>query len=904
MLRIDTRLCLVLLTLAYAGVIESFVQAATNRESTQPREAAQTARHAPPKRHSIAGATIGSDDSPAKSIGDVTRPGPRKRQNGNVSIRNVGHGADATGKATGAATSQALPCHVPDQQFHFGWSMIHSDADFNSVAAVSFEASDVSQIEIIRWWGAYEDVFGGRECATIPKNDMFSITIHHDAGGQPGGIFHVVSPPSPIERTATGNEIQLVGIHSEYLYSVTLAKPLQLSAGETYWLSIVHAAEDLCAWSWETAEHSPARQAVWDTGTGFTEYPFGLGFCLTTPADCNENGIDDILDIGAGSSADCQPNGMPDECEADCNGNDSPDACDIRDEISFDCDADGIPDDCMLPLGACMDTNCNGQADWCEPLFYFDCNDNNIYDQCDISCGEPGGFCDVEGCGSETDCNRNCVPDRCETAPTASAPGGLCDDKSCRPDGNENGIPDECEDGCLSDHADGDIDCDADLRDYLLMQRCFTGTLGPVAPAGYDTREDFPDACDCFDQDFDGDVDKDDLIVLRPEFNQFDPICSYCPDVWSTSLGQAVSYYDFSHTPLPAGFFGDNSEPFAGILELKGVRSEPPDPAFFDAPEQWDTRIVHPQPQFDPDLFPCHQYVTVPIRPDGLRLTGKSPLLLGSQPASGDCNENGCDDLEETAADCDVTACGCATDTNSDGVPDVCQSWLAEVSLSFADSQPGKMFIRTTHFNGGYFSTDFTLQPRFTFYLLHDLQQQKPASEVRTVTMDTGLQGLPGLSMSFEDVPWSREVDDSFGLFAMNCAQGNFIAGIDTGQPPVQSAASSLSSSSLGYNFPETTCTSHINEGEEHHFCPGECNPEPSCHYVGAAPDAIPPNTCHCESFKHRLPDDIWLEECEEGEMCAEVTAPLTYQCDAHSLCRRLYGLSHDEPCSHPPHCP
>ncbi|MEM7307188.1 MAG: hypothetical protein AAF682_10985 [Planctomycetota bacterium] len=50
--------------------------------------------------------------------------------------------------------------------------------------------------------------------------------------------------------------------------------------------------------------------------------------------DCNGNGLDDALDIAAGTST-------------DCNGNGVPDSCDIQLGASFDQDLDGIPDDCQ-----------------------------------------------------------------------------------------------------------------------------------------------------------------------------------------------------------------------------------------------------------------------------------------------------------------------------------------------------------------------------------------------------------------------------------------------------------------------------------------------------------------------------------------------------------------------------
>ncbi len=49
--------------------------------------------------------------------------------------------------------------------------------------------------------------------------------------------------------------------------------------------------------------------------------------------DCNNNGIDDVVDIYTGTSTDCNGNGYPDECDipttddADCSGNGVPDVC-------------------------------------------------------------------------------------------------------------------------------------------------------------------------------------------------------------------------------------------------------------------------------------------------------------------------------------------------------------------------------------------------------------------------------------------------------------------------------------------------------------------------------------------------------------------------------------------------
>ncbi|MGD2108481.1 MAG: hypothetical protein PVI86_03725 [Phycisphaerae bacterium] len=63
-----------------------------------------------------------------------------------------------------------------------------------------------------------------------------------------------------------------------------------------------------------------------------------------------------------------------------------------------------------------------------------DCNENEIPDECDISCSDPGDPChDIVGCGELEDCNENQVPDECDVAEGTSS------------DEDGNGVPDECE---------------------------------------------------------------------------------------------------------------------------------------------------------------------------------------------------------------------------------------------------------------------------------------------------------------------------------------------------------------------------------------------------------------------------------------------------------------------------
>ena len=121
--------------------------------------------------------------------------------------------------------------------------------------------------------------------------------------------------------------------------------------------------------------------------------------------------------------------------------------------------------DCGAAVGACCDgqgcimgsaSQCSlsggvYQGDWshCEGagsiVYCGDCNANGIKDACDISCGAPGGPCDLPGCGQGPDCNGNLVLDSCDFI--------SMDSRDC----NSNQIPDEC------DASQAVFDCNVNL---------------------------------------------------------------------------------------------------------------------------------------------------------------------------------------------------------------------------------------------------------------------------------------------------------------------------------------------------------------------------------------------------------------------------------------------------------
>ncbi|HRX84841.1 MAG TPA: hypothetical protein P5572_07470 [Phycisphaerae bacterium] len=178
-------------------------------------------------------------------------------------------------------------------------------------------------------------------------------------------------------------------------------------------------------------------------------------YYLRIPIDCNENGVDDADDIAAGTSLDCDSNGVPDECDRDCDNSGVVDACEVAAGSAPDCDHNGVPDSC--------DRDCDGSGgvDACEVAAGStpDCDHNGNPDACDIASG------------LLADCDGSGVPDVCEVATGA------------RPDCNANGIPDAC------DIAAGrESDCDAngvpDVCDRVVLRRSITPPTAALSCIG------------------------------------------------------------------------------------------------------------------------------------------------------------------------------------------------------------------------------------------------------------------------------------------------------------------------------------------------------------------------------------------------------------------------------------
>ncbi|MCP3982729.1 MAG: hypothetical protein GY716_25845 [bacterium] len=154
--------------------------------------------------------------------------------------------------------------------------------------------------------------------------------------------------------------------------------------------------------------------------------------------DCNNNTVEDSVDVAQGTSLDCNGNDVPDECETDCNANNIPDECDILNMTSEDCQQNGVPDECDYVDGALFDCNGNTLADICEIADGVtpDCNLNSIPDDCEPNDCNSNGVpddCDLTA-QTSADCNLNAVPDECDI------------DMGTSQDADGNDVADECED--------------------------------------------------------------------------------------------------------------------------------------------------------------------------------------------------------------------------------------------------------------------------------------------------------------------------------------------------------------------------------------------------------------------------------------------------------------------------
>jgi hypothetical protein len=299
-----------------------------------------------------------------------------------------------------------------------GGALGENDVDNGTTTLLSpvFDASGLGAPRI-RYWRWYSNQTGAE-----PNTDIFEV----DISGNGGSTWTSVEVVGPSGVGSDGGWFE-----HEFAISDVLAPTANMR--------MRFVASDLAGGSIIEAAIDDIR---------------GTDLASSGITDCNNNGIDDSVDISNGTSQDCDANGVPDECQADCDSDGIPDVCEtdcntngipddcesfsdcnnngIPDECEPDCDNDGLPDDCEA------DCNGNGTPDDCESIN--DCNSNGIPDECEPDCDNDGI---PDAC--ETDCNGNGTPDDCESINDCKA-NGIPDE--CEPDCDNDGTPDECETDC------------------------------------------------------------------------------------------------------------------------------------------------------------------------------------------------------------------------------------------------------------------------------------------------------------------------------------------------------------------------------------------------------------------------------------------------------------------------
>lgn len=123
-----------------------------------------------------------------------------------------------------------------------------SDPDFSQSVAENFIVSSTGNVTQIKIWGCYVS------SNLVPATDSFTVIFHADSSGSPGAAISTQNNV-PVVRQATGGFVAFG--YSEYLYTLTLATPVNLTPG-TYWVEIYNnSTGDFFAW--ESGTLDPAN---------------------------------------------------------------------------------------------------------------------------------------------------------------------------------------------------------------------------------------------------------------------------------------------------------------------------------------------------------------------------------------------------------------------------------------------------------------------------------------------------------------------------------------------------------------------------------------------------------------------------------------------------------------------
>ncbi|MFH0983554.1 MAG: thrombospondin type 3 repeat-containing protein [Planctomycetota bacterium] len=271
---------------------------------------------------------------------------------------------------------------------------------------------------------------------------------------------------------------------------------------------------------------------------------------------------------------------------------------------------------------------------------------------------------------------------------------------------------------------------------------------------------------------------------------------------------------DTCSPPIPPGFFGPGSDPFEGEVCLNGV---PLGTTPYGSFEVADTLIQRQQDPFDPCDLAAGTSV-VPTEMVGLNLVSLAPITV----------------------------------TYYGGMDE--EQWDVSVGLSQYQPTMGYVQAYRSHCNGGTYSSDFNVWPKFTFTRI-----VPPPPEVKTLDTGNPIWGLCAIHLHQVVSPWVIAADPNLALDNPWCS--DFHPSIeDPEQLP-------LSSCDCNVNGRRDDCdiAQGLSQDCQSNGVPDECDPD-------ADVDLVPDDCDNCPEDYNPVQEDT------DGDLMGDACDPCPMQ--------------------------